>query len=103
MVRQPFVIPSPSYSDSQSSATVTRRRGCAWEPREVMMSGMNLYHCVVCGYPIDPNAEGTWQQVNCWVKVGKTGGIKQTEKLYRYAHGICVESPPKGQTETLFG
>jgi hypothetical protein len=63
---------------------------------------MNLYNCVVCAHPLDPTAEGTWHQVTCWVKVGKTGGIKQVEKLYRYAHGICVESPPKEQAMSLF-
>lgn len=68
----------------------------------VMMSGMNLYSCVVCGHGLDPKGAGTYHQVTCWIPVGKTSGVKQVEPLYRYAHRICVESPPKGQEETLF-
>lgn len=58
--------------------------------------------CVVCGYALDPNAGGTYHQVTCWIPVGKTTGVRQAEKLFRYAHRICVESPPKGQEEVLF-
>ena len=64
---------------------------------------MSLYSCVVCGYALDPKAAGVWHQVTCWVAVGKTGNIKKVEKMFRYAHGVCVTSPPSGQDETLFG
>lgn len=75
---------------------------CAHKPRKDSMSCMPSYQCVVCGYPLNPQADGVWQQVTCWVAVGKTGNIKQVDKLFRYAHKACVESPPKGQAESLF-
>jgi predicted GNAT superfamily acetyltransferase len=61
-----------------------------------------MYQCVVCDQPIDPNASGTFHQVTCWVEVGKRTNIKNIDKLYRYAHRICVEAPSVGQSERLF-
>ncbi len=63
---------------------------------------MPSYQCVVCGYPLNPQADGVWHQVTCWVAVGKTGNIKQVDKLFRYAHRVCVDNPSKEQAESLF-
>jgi hypothetical protein len=64
---------------------------------------MNLYHCDICGGALLPDQSGIAHLITGWVRNGKTSLMRITEKQYRYAHAICVESPPKvEQTESLF-
>lgn len=71
------------------------------KPRYIVF--MNLFHCVFCDNPVDPDQAGTAHLITAWVRVGKTAVMKVQEKQYQYAHAICVEAPgKKEQTETLF-
>lgn len=62
------------------------------------------YVCVVCGYGLDPESNGTWKRVRCWVKNNDRSGsnIRKVEDLFDYAHGACLEKGFK-QAENLFG
>ncbi len=71
------------------------------KPRYI--DSMNLFHCVFCSNPVDPDQPGIAHLVTAWVRVGKTAVIKVQDKQYQYAHAICVEAPgKKEQEEKLF-
>jgi len=64
---------------------------------------MNLYHCEICGHPVDPSHTNVAHLVTAWLKGGRGAVVRVVEKQYRYAHVVCAESTPKAeQVEKLF-
>jgi hypothetical protein len=53
---------------------------------------MAQYVCEFCNHPIIDLGVGTHHYVKAWVKTGVNSNPRHIEKLFLYAHSICVET-----------